>query len=80
MAISTGYANSTGDGASVSLPAPPLSQQRLTAGINLPVCGVALVLLFFFLNLNPSTGNVADLKRTYDFLGLYVCYLRLSKP
>jgi hypothetical protein len=38
--------------------------------INLPVCGLALAALMFTLKLNPSRGNVAELKRTFDYVGL----------
>ncbi|SCV72438.1 BQ2448_3975 [Microbotryum intermedium] len=39
--------------------------------INLPTGGIALLVLIFYLNLNPhKTAPVADLVRTFDFLGL----------
>lgn len=49
---------------------PVTDTRRWCFWINLPTCGIALVLLFFFLNLNPSTGDPAELKRTFDILGL----------
>ncbi|KAL1408240.1 hypothetical protein Q8F55_005046 [Vanrija albida] len=39
--------------------------------INLPTCGIALVLLIFTLKLNPPKGiTFAELRRTFDFVGL----------
>ncbi|KDE08593.1 hypothetical protein MVLG_01057 [Microbotryum lychnidis-dioicae p1A1 Lamole] len=39
--------------------------------INLPTGGIALLVLIFYLNLNPhKTAPLADLVRTFDFLGL----------
>ncbi|SCZ92353.1 BZ3500_MvSof-1268-A1-R1_Chr5-2g07802 [Microbotryum saponariae] len=39
--------------------------------INLPTGGIALLVLIFYLNLNPhKTAPIADLVRTFDFLGL----------
>ncbi|WVR07306.1 hypothetical protein IAU60_004347 [Kwoniella sp. DSM 27419] len=39
--------------------------------INIPICAVALVLLFLFLNLKRAPGgDIAELRRSYDFLGL----------
>lgn len=41
--------------------------------INLPTASLALVLLFFFLNLNPHTPpKIAYLISTFDFLGLFL--------
>lgn len=41
--------------------------------LNLPVASIALVLLFFFLNLNPHTPpKFAYLLSTFDFLGLFL--------
>lgn len=40
--------------------------------INLPTGGIAAVVLFFFLNLNPTKKRPArDVLRTFDFLGLF---------
>ncbi|WWD17562.1 hypothetical protein CI109_102003 [Kwoniella shandongensis] len=39
--------------------------------INIPICAVVLVLLFFFLNLKQAPrGDIASLRKSYDFLGL----------
>ncbi|WVQ99153.1 hypothetical protein IAU59_006285 [Kwoniella sp. CBS 9459] len=39
--------------------------------INLPICALALVLLHFFLKLKRTPrGDVAELRRSFDFLGL----------
>ncbi|ORY34557.1 major facilitator superfamily domain-containing protein [Naematelia encephala] len=39
--------------------------------INLPTCGIALLLLMFTLKLSPNQGaHVADLRRTFDYPGL----------
>ena len=41
--------------------------------INLPTCGLALVLLIFFLKLNrPKGQDLVTLRRSFDFIGLYV--------
>ncbi|ORY34911.1 major facilitator superfamily domain-containing protein [Naematelia encephala] len=41
--------------------------------VNLPTCGIALVCLIFTLKLNPTKRTtLAQLRRTFDFLGLYV--------
>ncbi|KAK8858940.1 hypothetical protein IAR55_003171 [Kwoniella newhampshirensis] len=39
--------------------------------INIPICAVVLVMLFFSLNLKKAPrGDIAALRRSYDFLGL----------
>ncbi|ORX37857.1 major facilitator superfamily domain-containing protein [Kockovaella imperatae] len=44
---------------------------RWTFYINLPTCGIALVLLIFTLKLNPTKKlTFSQLKQTFDFLGL----------
>ncbi|KAL7418301.1 hypothetical protein Q5752_006757 [Cryptotrichosporon argae] len=41
--------------------------------INLPIGGIALVGLFFTLNLNPTPRfSIRDVMRTFDFVGLFV--------
>jgi hypothetical protein len=40
--------------------------------INIPISAIALVLLIFKLNLNPPSGDPAELQRTLDFTGLCV--------
>ncbi|ORX37282.1 major facilitator superfamily domain-containing protein [Kockovaella imperatae] len=41
--------------------------------INLPTCGVALILLIFFLKLNrPQGQDLAQLRRSFDFVGLTI--------
>ena len=53
---------------------------RWTFYINLPTCGLALVALIFTLKLNPRKKlTFAQLKQTFDFLGLWVlllCFVR----
>ncbi|WVW83606.1 hypothetical protein I302_105627 [Kwoniella bestiolae CBS 10118] len=39
--------------------------------INIPICAVALILLYFFLNLKRTQrGDIAELRRSFDFVGL----------
>ncbi|WWC70488.1 uncharacterized protein I206_104439 [Kwoniella pini CBS 10737] len=39
--------------------------------INIPICAIALILIFFFLNLKRTKrGDVAELRRSFDFVGL----------
>ncbi|BGP13229.1 hypothetical protein JCM10213v2_001148 [Rhodosporidiobolus nylandii] len=47
--------------------------------INLPAAGLAIVVLFFFLNLNPhSPPRLAELLATFDFLGLFLLVAGLA--
>lgn len=48
-------------------------RRSLMTDLNLPTCGIALVLLMFSLKLNrPKSDSAANLRKSFDFVGLYV--------
>ncbi|WRT66093.1 uncharacterized protein IL334_003046 [Kwoniella shivajii] len=41
--------------------------------LNIPICALALILLFFFLNLQQAPrSDIAELRRSFDFIGLFL--------
>ena len=54
---------------------PSILADPICLDINLPTCGLAMALLVFTLHLNPTKKlTFAQLRATFDFLGLYVPY------